>query len=335
MKTLFHFLKPYRMLCVLTLLVMLMEVTGTLYIPTLVADMINIGVGSKDMDYVLDKGEIMLVTAILTETGALLGVFLCARLSSRLSRDIRNALYDKSLSFSAYDFEHFGTSSMITRTLTDVSVVQQAFVWSVQMILPVPAICLLGVIMSFSINRHMGLLMVFVTAVILAGAFFITRSASSIFEKMQGFLDRINEILRENITGVRVIRAFNKERYEEHRMRRSFEDYAAAAIRANGLFFALESMAIFIMNVSIVAILWLGSNQVGTGGMEIGDITAVTEYAILILFYIIMAQMVIILLPRANVCMKRISAVLSHEPEITDGRKSLSPFLFSGNLPFR
>ncbi|HJI72802.1 MAG TPA: ABC transporter ATP-binding protein/permease [Veillonellaceae bacterium] len=325
MKTLFHFLKPYRMLCVLTLLVMLMEVTGTLYIPTLVADMINIGVGSKDMDYVLDKGAIMLVTAILTETGALLGVFLCARLSSRLSRDIRNALYDKSLSFSAYDFEHFGTSSMITRTLTDVSVVQQAFVWSVQMILPVPAICLLGVIMSFSINRHMGLLMVFVTAVILAGAFFITRSASSIFEKMQGFLDRINEILRENITGVRVIRAFNKERYEEHRMRRSFEDYAAAAIRANGLFFALESMAIFIMNVSIVAILWLGSNQVGTGGMEIGDITAVTEYAILILFYIIMAQMVIILLPRANVCMKRISAVLSHEPEITDGRKSLSP----------
>lgn len=322
MRTLLQFLKPYKALCFFTLLVMVLDVAGTLYIPTLVADMINIGIGSGNMDYVIQKGVAMLVVALLSGAGTLLGSFLCARLSARLGRDLRNALYDKSLVFSAYDFEQFGTGSMITRTLNDVNVVQQAFVWSIQMILPVPAMCMIGVIMACSIDAYMGILLIIVTAVVLIGAVFITRKASLIFEKLQNFLDRINVVLRENITGVRVIRAFNKEDYEEQRMRRSFEDYAESSIKANRLFFGLESLAFFVMNICIVGILWLGGNRIGAGRMEIGDITALTEYAILILFYVIMAQMVIILLPRAKVCMGRINDVLSHNPEITDGTEN-------------
>lgn len=290
MRILLQFLKPYKALCFFTLLVMVLDVAGTLYIPTLVADMINIGISSGNMDYVIQKGVVMLVVALLSGAGTLLGSFLCARLSARLGRDLRNALYDKSLAFSAYDFEQFGTGSMITRTLNDVNVVQQAFVWSIQMILPVPAMCMIGVVMAYSIDAYMGVLLIIVTAVVLIGAVFITRKASLIFEKLQNFLDRINVILRENITGVRVIRAFNKERYEEQRMRRSFEDYAESSIKANRLFFGLESLAFFVMNICIVGILWLGGNRIGAGQMEIGDITALTEYAILILFYVIMAQ---------------------------------------------
>ena len=315
-----RFLQPYKALCFFTLFVMLLDVAGTLYIPTLVADMINIGISSGNMDYVIQKGMIMLVVAILSGAGTVLGSFLCARLSARLGRDIRNALYDKSLAFSAYDFEQFGTGSMITRTLNDVNIIQQAFVWSIQMILPVPAMCMIGVVMAFSIDTYMGGLLIIVTAIVLIGAVFITRKASLIFEKLQNFLDRINVVLRENITGVRVIRAFNKEPYEEKRMRHSFEDYAESAIKANRLFFGLESLAIFVMNICVVGILWLGGNRIGAGRMEIGDITALTEYAILILFYVIMAQMVIILLPRAKVCMNRINGVLSHKPEIVDGK---------------
>lgn len=298
---------------------MLLDVAGALYIPTLVADMINIGVSNQNMALILQKGVVMLIVALLSGVGTLLGSFLCARLSSRLGRDMRNALYDKSLDFSAYDFEQFGTGSMITRTLNDVNVVQQAFVWSIQMVLPVPMMCVIGVLMAFSIDRLMGLLMIGMTGIVLVGAVLITRKAALIFEKLQTFLDRINVVLRENITGVRVIRAFRKEPDEEKRMRRSFEDYAASAIRANRLFFALESLAMFVMNICIVAILWLGGNRIGAGVMEIGDITALTEYAILILFYVIMAQMVIILLPRAKVCMGRIREVLDHDPEIIDG----------------
>ena len=323
MKTLLRFLKPYKALCFFTLLVMTLDVVGALYIPTLVADMINIGIGGGDMGLILQKGALMLVMALLSGAGTLLGSFLCARLSSRLGRDMRNALYDKSLAFSAYDFEQFGTGSMITRTLNDVNIVQQAFVWSIQMILPVPMMCVIGVLMAFSIDPFMGVLMIAMTGIVLVGAVFITRKASLIFEKLQNFLDRINVVLRENITGVRVIRAFRKEPYEEKRMRRSFEDYAVSAIRANRLFFGLESLAMFVMNICIVGILWLGGNRIGAGLMEIGDITALTEYAILILFYVIMAQMVIILLPRAKVCMGRIRDVLNHEPEISDGPSPL------------
>lgn len=319
MRTLFKFLKPYKALTFFTLLVMALDVVGALYVPTIVADMINIGISGGDMEFIVQKGILMLAVSVISGVGTLLGSFLCARLSARLGRDMRNALYDKSLSFSSYDFEQFGTSSMITRTLNDVNVVQQAFVWSVQMILPVPMMCVIGILMAFSIDSMMGLLLIGVTGIVMVGAVMITRKASLIFEKLQSFLDRINTVLRENITGVRVIRAFNKEPHEEKRMRRSFEDYAESAIKANTLFFALESLAFFVMNICIVVILWLGGNRFASS--EIGNITALTEYAILILFYVIMAQMVIILLPRAKVCMSRISEVLNHTPEISDGKE--------------
>lgn len=322
MRTFLQFLKPYKALCAFTFLVIILDVAGALYIPTLVADMINIGISGGNMSYIIQKGGMMLLVTVLAGIGTLLGSFLCARLSAKIGRDMRNRIYDKSLSFSAYDFEQFGTGSMITRTLNDVNVVQQAFVMAIQMILPVPMMCIIGVLMAFSIDRFMGFLLVVVTSIVIISAVFITRKASFIFEKLQTFLDRINVVLRENITGIRVIRAFNKEGYEEKRMRHSFADYAQSAIAAMRLFCGLESLAMFVMNICIVGILWLGGNRIGTGQMQIGDITALTEYAILILFYVIMAQMVIIMLPRAKVCMGRIQEVLSHQPEIADGART-------------
>lgn len=164
MRTLLQFLKPYKALSFFVLIFMLLEVIGALYIPTLVADMINIGIGSGNMDFVIQKGMIMFGVALLSGAGTVLGSFFCARLSARLGRDIRNTLYDKSLSFSVYDFEQFGTGSMITRTLNDVNIIQQAFVWSIQMILSVPAMCMIGVVMAFSIDTYMGGLLIIVTA---------------------------------------------------------------------------------------------------------------------------------------------------------------------------
>lgn len=324
MSVFLRFLKPYKILVLFTLFVMVLDVAGALYIPTLAAEMINIGVLEKDMDLIFYKGGLMLLVTLLAGLGTLLGSYLCAHLSARIGRDMRNALYDKSLHFSSYDFEQFGTGSMITRTLSDVSVVQQAFVWSVQMILPVPVMCVLGSVMAFSIDRTMGILLGGVTLAVVGSSVFVSKKASVIFKKLQHFLDRINVVLRENLTGVRVIRAFNKEFHEAKRLRKSFEDYAASSIQANRLFVGLESLALLVINLCIVAILWLGADQIGAGYMKIGDITAVTEYAILILFYVMMAQMVMILLPRASVCMRRINAVLSHLPEMQDGSARLA-----------
>lgn len=139
----------------------------------------------------------------------------------------------------------------------------------------------------------------------------------------------MNVVLRENVTGVRVIRAFNKEGYEEKRMRKSFEDYAMSSIQANRLFVNLESIALFVINLSIVAILWMGGNRIGAGFMEIGDITALTQYAVMILFYIIMAQMVFIMLPRAFICVRRMNDVLSRKPRLPKQYVTLTFAYFS------
>ncbi|MDO4265010.1 MAG: ABC transporter ATP-binding protein [Eubacteriales bacterium] len=322
MKLILRFIKPYKLLCIFTLLVMVLDVAGGILIPTVTANMINAGIGGGDMEYLLRSGLLMLLIAVVTSSGGLLGSWLSASLSAKIGRDMRNALYDKSLLFSAYDFEQFGTGSMITRTLNDVNMVQQGIVWFIQMVLPVPAVCIMGIAMAFSIDRMMGFLLIGVTLLIILLAVFVTRKAAVIFEKLQKFLDRMNVVLRENVTGVRVIRAFNKEKHEEGRMRKSFEDYAEVSIRANRLFAGLESVALLAINLSIVLILWLGGNRIGAGFMEIGDITALTQYAIMILFYIIMAQMVIILIPRAMICVRRISDVLSLTPEIRDGKEA-------------
>lgn len=327
MKTVLRFLKPYKRLCVLTLLTMLVDAAGALLIPTLTADMINIGVSGGDLHFIVQRGLAMVAVTVLAGAATLFGSWLCADLSAKVGKDMRNAVYDKSLAFSAHDFEQFGTGSMIARTLNDVNIIQQSIVWCIQMVIPVPALCTMGIVMAFAIDATMGYLLIAVTALIIVLAVLVTRKASVIFESLQRFLDRMNVVLRENITGVRVIRAFNKERREEARIRRTFEQYAESSIQANRLFVGLDSTAFFMINLCIVAILWIGGNRIGAGYMEIGDITALIEYAILILYYIIMAQMVIILLPRARVCLRRMEEVLSRKPEIRDGEVPLLPDL--------
>lgn len=319
MKTILSFLKPYRKRLLFISLIMIADVGGSLLVPTITANMINLAVSQADLSDILVQGIWMLGIALLSGGLTLLGSWLCARLSADFGRDLRVALYDKTLSFSTTDFETFGTASMITRTLNDINVLQQSLMNVLQLVLPVPVMCALGIFFSFSIHRDMGFLILGATFLVLAAALLIIRKAARIFELLQSFLDRMNVVLRENLTGVRVIRAFRKETHEIKRMRKSFEDYAISAIQANRLFAGLDCLATVVINLTIVAILYLGGNQIGTGSMKVGDITAVTEYAIWILFYVMMAQMVILLVPRAMTCMRRICAVLNHTPEIQDG----------------
>lgn len=324
MKIIIKFIKPYKLLCFFTILFIIFDILGALYIPTITANMINSGVGNKDINYIIQEGILMLVATIISSLGALVGSYLCSRLASNIGRDMRDALYKKSLKFSHFDFKQFGTGSMITRTLNDVNVIQQTAVSFIQMVIPVPIMCVSGIVMAFSIDKFMGFLLLGITIIIIISAVFITKKASIIFERLQRFLDKMNVVLRENITGVRVIRAFNKENHEKNRLKDSFQKYAESAIKANRLYAGLDSLAFFTINICIVAILYIGGNRVGAGAMEIGDITAVTEYAILILFYLIMAQMVLILMPRASICLKRIKEVLDTEPEIHDGNKKMA-----------
>ena len=260
----------------------------------------------------------MLGATALASGGALLGSYLSAKLAANVGRDIRNAVYDSSLAFSGSDFERFGTGSMITRTLNDINVIQQSIIMTIQMVLPVPIMCVMGIALATSIDYQMGILLAIVVAVVLVIAAITVANAAPIFTRLQRFIDRMNVVLRENITGVRVIRAFNKEEHENERLDDVFSRYAKAAIKVNWLFAGLDCSAFFLMNIAEVAVLWFGGNRVGAHAMEIGSISAVLEYAMLILFFIMMAQIVALTLPRAKACLDRADEVINLVPEIRD-----------------
>ena len=318
-----RFMKPYRGLIAVTLLALLIDNVGTLLVPTMLANMVNTGITTGDIDYILRNGLYMLVATGMASGGTVLGCYFSARLAANVACDIRNAVYDKSLELSASDFERFGTGSMITRSLNDINVIQQAILQTIQLVLPVPFLAVAGIVFAWFIDPAMGTLLGVVVAIVLVAAVITVANAAPIFMRLQSFIDRMNVVLRENIVGVRVIRAFNKERHEEQRLDEVFSEYAANAIKVNHLFVGLDSSSFFLMNIAEVAVLWVGGNRVGVHAMQIGSISAVLEYAIIILFFVMTAQMVILTLPRAAACLNRAQQVLQIEPSIVDGGRTL------------
>ncbi len=325
MKIIFQFIRPHWKLFLLTMLMLVIDAAGALYIPTLMADMLNVGVAGGDVDYLIQKGLQMLVMSVLSGAGAILGGYACADLSAKIGRDMRNAIYQKSLTLSVFDYRQFGTASITTRTLSDVTQIQQAVIMCIQIILPVPIVSAIALYLAFRIDHFMGIILIIAIAAILVFALFIMRRAAPLFQRLQKLLDKMNGVLRENITGVRVIRAFNKEQKEEERLEDTFSSYADTAIRANRMFANLDGLSFFILNMFIVAVMWLCGGRITGGYMQIGDITALIEYALLTLFYIMMAQMVILLLPRARTCCARVGELLEYSPEITDAQQVKMP----------
>ena len=323
MKVLIRFLKPYKALVAVTLAVMLIDCTGTLLVPTMLANMVNEGISAGNMEKILQNGAFMLGATAMASGGAVLGCYLAARLASLVARDLRCAIYDKSLELAASDFEEFGTGSMITRSLGDINVVQQSIIMTCQMVLPVPFLAVVGIALAFRIDASMGATLLVVVAIVLVLAVLTIRKAAPIFIRLQGFIDRMNVVLRESIIGVRVVRAFNKERHEEERLDSVFSEYAESAIKVNYLFAGLDCSSFFIVNATEALILWLGGDRVGAYAMSIASVSAVLEYAMIILFFIMMAQMVILTLPRARACLERAEEVLSVEPAILDGSERI------------
>lgn len=325
MKLILHFLKPHRKLCLVTVLMLIIDVAGALIIPTLAAQMLNLGTADTRLDQVIATGIQMLVVCVISGVCAIASGYACATLSARLGKDLRMALYEKSLKLSVYDFRQFGIASMTTRTISDITTIQFAFQVFMQLVVPVPIIFVIALVLSFSLNVQMGILLLAVIAIVLVLAVFIIRTASPLFRRLQKLLDRMSTVLLENITGVRVLRAFNNEGHEQSRMDTAFKDYADTSIKANRRFAHLDGISFLFINIFIVLVYWLSGAQISMGNFQIGDITAVIEYALLALFYIMMAEMVILILPRALECCSRIDEVLTHSPEIVDPAESLLP----------
>ena len=318
MKLILRFLKPHWKLCVTTILLLIIDVASALFIPTLAAQMLNQGTSGASFEALLNTGLQMAAASVLSGICAILGGYACATLSARVGKDMRVAIYDKSLKLSVYDFRQFGTASITTRTVSDITTIQFALTSFIQMVLPVPVIFAIALALSFSLDVEMGFILLAVVAVVFVLALFIMRSTAPLFKKLQKLLDRMTTILLENITGVRVVRAFNNEVREEARMGVAFANYAKTSIKTNQRFANLDGLSFFCINLFVVIVYWLSGGRISTGSLQIGDITAVIEYAMIVLFFLMIAQMVILTMPRALECCSRVQAVLEHTPEIRD-----------------
>lgn len=311
-------IKFNKLVLVSLITIIILKTMGTLYIPTLTADIINNGVIKGDINYVFKTGGVMAGVAVLTGLLAILSTYLSADLSATLSRELRSKIFSRAQKLSTQDFKDFSTGSLITRCTSDVNQVENTVIMFLEMIIPIPFIILAGMMLAFSKDGYMALIILMTGLIFLVFISLISKKVIKLSTKVQGELDKINSKVRQFISGIRVIRAFNREKHEKKLMNSAFTSYSDINIKMNKIFAVAMPVLMFTMNFSSVAILWFGSIRINSGHMLVGDIMAVSEYSILILVYLVMAVMVLINIPRASACSMRILEVLEYTPEIID-----------------
>ncbi len=316
-----HYLLPYRFRITAMLVMLFFQVLGTLYLPTLMAEIVNNGITKGDIDFVWKTGGIMLCVALLTVGVSVLETYLSISSFSAMGRDLRNDLLRKSQELTITEFNRFGTSSIITRCTHDVEQVKEAYMEAIEMLLPAPVMAVAGLILAFQKNHSLALLIVISTVIICAIMCFFNVRALKLFQSLQRMLDSINSKLRELLIGMRDIRAYNRELYEQDKADRLFESYYSLAVKVNRLFASMMPLIMAVMNICTILIVIIGGNSVGAGKMEIGDIMAMIEYASLILIYMSMGIMVFMDMPRAQTCAGRILEVLECRKDLS-GEKS-------------
>ena len=315
MLKLIKFISPYKKGAIAMMICSFLQVLGTLYIPTLTADIVNNGIVTGDLDNVMKTGGWMLLVAIATACISIGGTYLSIAISTAVGKDIRNTMFRKSQSFSKNDMDKFGTASLITRATSDVEQVQRSFYTIIEMLLPLPVMAISGLILAFSKDKTLAFIIVGAMILVSTFSILMAKKTTPMFEKTQIFMDKINTILRENIIGVRVIRAFNRTNHEQKRSSKAFGNYADIGIKVSKVFAMLIPVIMTIMNLCTILMIWIGGQKVSAGTLQIGDIMALIEYSVIILMYIIMGAMVFMIIPRARACSVRINEVLDTEPE--------------------
>jgi ATP-binding cassette subfamily B protein len=328
------YLRPYRSPLVLVMALLLVQALANLYLPELNADIINNGVAKGDTDYILQTGAVMLGVTILLGIVSIIAVYWSAKVSMSFGRDVRGAIFRSVESFSQVEVNHFGTASLITRNTNDVQQVQMVVLMGLTMMVSAPIMIIGGLIMALRQDVPLtGILLVIVPImVVIIGL--LVRRALPLFQAMQVKIDRINQVMRETLAGVRVIRAFVRTDYEERRFDDANRDLFATALSVNRLFAIMMPTLMAIMNLTTVAVLWFGAFRVESGEMSIGNLTAFLQYIIQILFAIMMATFMFVIVPRAAVSSARISEVLATAPSIHDPADPISPPR-TGSIEFR
>lgn len=311
-------IKPYWLSVFGIIFFVFLQAISELYLPTLMADIVDIGVVNGDIGYITRLGGLMIVIAFIAMTGSIIGSFLSAKVSTGFARDLRSKVFTKVESFSLEEFNEKGTASLIVRTTNDITQIQRLAITMLRMFLRAPLLFIGGIIMAVTKNAELALLLIAILPLLTIIIVLVAKRSTFLFRSMQNKVDKLNLVLREYLTGIRVIRAFNREKYEKNRFDRSNHDLTETTKKVNILMSALMPLMTLILNLTIVAILWQGSIKIDSGGMQVGDLMAFIQYAMQIMFSLIMVSMIFIMIPRASVSAMRINEVMDIEPKIKD-----------------
>ncbi len=318
---LLRFMRPYRAILALVIGLAAVQALANLYLPTLMANIVDDGIVKGDTGYIWRVGGIMLLVAVIGTVAAVVGVYFSSQVATGFGKIIRAQIFTRVAQFSLHEFDMISTSSLITRTTNDTTQVQQVMIMMLNMVITAPITLVAGVILAFS--QDVGLAWILVAAIpILVGFIFLLMSrAIPLFRVVQVKLDKLNLVLDEGLTGVRVVRAFDRQRHEERRFDDANLDLTDVTIRVNRLTAALMPVMMLVLNLSSIAILWFGALRINAGDMQVGALIAFLQYAMQILFALLMVSFMFVMLPRAAASADRINEVLAIEPEIKDAEQ--------------
>lgn len=330
-----EYLKPHKKVLGGIALLLLLQVIGTLYLPSLQADIINDGVITGDTGYIIRVGGLMLLISALLGVASIVAVYFSARTAMRFGRDVRADLFRRVERFSLSQMHGFGVPSLITRNTNDVQQMQMLVMVGLTMMVLAPITAIGGVIMALRENVQLSALLL-VTLPLMAGVIsLMIFKAVPLFRSMQVKIDKVNGVLRENLTGIRVIRAFVRTSHEEARFAEANEDLTATALKVTRLFALMLPALMLIMYLSSVATVWFGGHLVSDGSMQIGDLFAFQSYVAWILGSVMMAVMTLMMIPRASASGARIRQVLDTPPEISEPSTLPDGVVFRGHIELR
>ena len=318
MLKLFRFLKPYRAAVTVVVVLVFLQALGNLYLPTLMADIVDSGIVRGDTGYILRIGGIMLLVAVAGTVCAIIASYYSAQVALGFGRIIRGKIFAHVERFSLHEFDQVGTASLITRTTNDTTQVQQVLVIMLRMMIVAPLTGIGGIVLATHEDPGLAWIFLVIVPVIVGALGIILWKALPLFQVVQRKLDALNLILDEGLTGVRVIRAFDRDAWERRRFDAANEDLTQTSVRVNQIVAVLMPLMMLILNLASVAIIWYGSIRIDRGQVQIGALIAFLQYAMQLLFALMMVTMMFIMLPRASASAVRINEVLAIDPEIND-----------------
>ena len=332
---LMRYAKPFRFLIVGVILLVFLQTMADLYLPTLMSDIIDKGVMQGDTGVILSTGGKMLLVAGLGGLGAILSSFWSARVATGLGKILRNKVFAHVSTFSEKEIDQFGTATLITRSTNDITQIQSVLVMMLRMMISAPFMAVGGILLALSKDRVLTL--VFLVAMPVLGAVigFLAAKGLPRFKQIQVKIDRVNLVLREKLTGIRVIRAFNRTHYERSRFDEANRDLTENYIKINRIMAFMMPSVMMVMNLTSLAILWFGMIRIDSGSMQMGALVAFTQYAMQIMFSMVMLSMMFIMVPRAQAAAVRVLEVLDTRPDITEPQDPVTRSSVRGQIEFR